>query len=60
MTRRKRAQVVLRIAIFVLIAGLGVLFLAAVIMSRTYESHGRDDDASLTTSSALSPSYKQC
>lgn len=46
MTRPKQLRIFVRIAIAVLVLGFAVLFLAAIIMSRRYDTSEHDDSAS--------------
>lgn len=48
MTRHKRAKLLLRVAIALLIVGLGILFVAASVMAHIYDSPVRNDDARLS------------
>jgi hypothetical protein len=48
MTRHKRAKLLLRVAIALLIVGLGILFVAASVMAHIYDSPDRNDDARLS------------
>jgi hypothetical protein len=54
MTRRRRANLILKLTIALLIFGLGVLFLAASVMAHKYDGYDRDDDARLSTA-AIEP-----
>jgi len=45
LTRRKRAKIILRLVLGLLIAALGILFVAASMMANTYDTPDRNDDA---------------
>jgi hypothetical protein len=47
MTRRTRAKLVIKVAIALLLFGLGILFVAASVMAHIYDAPDRNDDARL-------------
>lgn len=49
MTRRTRAKLVIKVAIALLIVGLGILFVAASVMAHIYDTPDRSGEALLST-----------
>lgn len=47
MTRQKRAKLILKVVLGLLIAALGILFVAASVMAHNYDTPDRNDDARL-------------